>query len=36
MEQHRKRPPWWFVTAIWTGIAGSAAALAAIVGATAE
>lgn len=36
MEKTPQSPPWWFVTAIWTGIAGSAAALAAVVGATAE
>ncbi len=36
MEEYKKRPPWWFVTAVWSGIAGSAAALAAIIGLTAE
>jgi hypothetical protein len=32
----RKRPPWWFITAVWSGIAGSAALAAAVIGATAE
>ncbi len=35
-EEKQKRPPWWFITAVWSGIAGSAAALAALLGATAE
>jgi hypothetical protein len=36
MEKQVEHPPWWFVTAVWSGIAGSAAVLAAVVGATAE
>lgn len=37
MEKPRnKRPPWWFVPAIWSGIAGSAALAAALIGATTE
>lgn len=31
-DPQAKRPPWWFVSAIWAGIAGTAAALAAAVG----
>lgn len=31
-----ERPPWWFVSAIWAGIAGTAAAVAAAVGLTSQ
>lgn len=34
MEHKQKRPPWWFVSAIWAGIAGTAAAMAAAIGLT--
>jgi len=36
MRTKQERPPWWFITAIWTAIFGSATALAAVIGATAE
>ncbi len=32
----KKRPPWWFAPAIWSGIAGSAAIAAAVIGAATE
>lgn len=31
-DPEAKRPPWWFALAVWAGIAGAAAALAATVG----
>jgi hypothetical protein len=36
MKRSQKRPPWWFVTAIWAGIAGSVGMLAAVIRAGAE
>jgi hypothetical protein len=35
-DKRKKRPPWWFVPAIWGGIAGSTAIAAAVIGATTE
>lgn len=36
MEKNGKRPPWWFLTTIWAGIAGTAGLLAAIIRSTAD
>ncbi len=30
-KRRGKRPPWWFAPALWTGIAGAAALLAAAI-----
>lgn len=35
-KRQRKRPPWWFAPAIWSGIAGSAAVAAVVIGASVE
>ncbi len=36
MDAREKRPPWWFVIAVWSGIAGAIGAMAAMVGVAAE
>jgi len=36
MKKPKKRPPWWFVPAVWAGMAGVAALMAAAVGGTSQ
>jgi hypothetical protein len=31
-NERGKRPPWWFAVAVWAGIAGATALLAAAIG----
>lgn len=36
MKFKQKRPPWWFVATIWTGVASAAALLVVVAGLAVE
>lgn len=35
-QTRKKRPPWWFATAIWSGLAAASGLLAAVIGSTVD